>query len=233
MKKKITQRKNNEIIFSEFINNEVYLIDFGELGKLIYLQSSGNLSKDDMVEKILNIDETKAALVKLKQEVQTNYNKFFKDTFKKNDFQNKWQELEKIRHKVAHNSLFTSEDEQKGKELTRDLIGVIEIANNEIEGISFNDTDKQSIISNFVSLKYISEKELLDELNTSLEWARNYADGFVGFQNFVHNILGNKGYESQHSKDLIRELESKKILEIYTFKNEKTEHGVAAIRSLK
>ena len=82
MQKKTIQRKNNETIFSEFVDNKVYLIDFGELGKLIYSQSSGNLSKDDIINKVMKLEDTADALKKFKDEIQTNYNKFFKNTFK-------------------------------------------------------------------------------------------------------------------------------------------------------
>lgn len=67
MQKKTIQRKNNETIFSEFVDNKVYLIDFGELGKLIYSQSSGNLSKDDIINKVVNLEDTTDALKNLKK----------------------------------------------------------------------------------------------------------------------------------------------------------------------
>ena len=42
--------------------------------------------------------------------LETNYIKFFQDTFKDKGFQDKWTQLEEIRHKVAHSNLFTIED---------------------------------------------------------------------------------------------------------------------------
>lgn len=233
MKKKTNLRKNNETYFSEFIDNEVYLIDFGELGELIYSQSSGNLNKESIVQKVINIEETVDALIELKKEVQSNYNKFFKETFKENNFQQDWEELEKIRHKVAHNNLFTLEDKEKGDSLSRNLIETIKKANIEIDKVSFNETDKQYIMSSFIDFKStkLTEEELLKELNWSIKWANESADGFVGLQSFI-NIMGRKGHEFEETRSLIKLLESKGIVEIYTYTSEKNVRGVAAIRIL-
>ncbi len=230
MQKKTNQRKNNETVFSEYVDNEVYLIDFGELGKLIYSQSSGNLSKDDIVNKVIKLENTVEALQKFKQEIQTNYNKFFKNTFKENNFQNNWEELEKIRHKIAHNNLFTVEDQERCTELVSVLMRTIKLANDEIDKVSFSDSDKQYIMSSFLRLEEITRDIFIKELEYSIKWARENADGFVGLQNFIVNILGSKGYGFQETRDLIKKLETENVVEIYTYSSDKNERGVAAIR---
>ena len=230
MQKKTVQRKNNETIFSEYIDNEVYLIDFGELGKLIYSQSSGNLNKDDIVNKVLKLEETIEALKSFKEEIQTNYNKFFKSTFKENNFQGNWEELEKIRHKIAHNNLFTIEDQNKAVALVSDLIKTIKIANEEIDILSFSDKEKEYIMSSFIDFKRITKEVFIDELRQSIWWAREYADSFVGLQNFLSNILGTKGYQFQASRDVLSVLEKEGVVEVYTYLSNKNERGVTAIR---
>lgn len=230
MQKKTNQRKNNETIFSEYVDNEVYLIDFGELGKLIYSQSSGNLSKDDIVNKVIKLQDTVEALQKFKQEIQTNYNKFFKNTFKENNFQANWEELEKIRHKIAHNNLFTIEDQERCTELITILMRTIKLANDEIDKISFSDSDKQYIMSSFMKLEEITKDIFIKELKYSIKWARESADGFVGLQNFIVHILGSKGYGFQETRELVRKLEKEGVVEIYTYSSDKNERGVAAIR---
>ncbi len=230
MQKKTNQRKNNETVFSEYVDNEVFLIDFGELGKLIYSQSSGNLSKDDIVNKVIKLENTVEALQKFKQEIQTNYNKFFKNTFKENNFQNNWEELEKIRHKIAHNNLFTIEDQERSGELVSVLVKTIKLANDEIDKVPFSDSDKQYIINSFIRQKTINRELFFEELDLSIKWAMKHADGFVGLQNFIVNILGSKGYTFQDTRDLIKVLEKEGLVEIYTYKSDKNERGVAAIR---
>lgn len=230
MQKKTNQRKNNETVFSEYVDNEVYLIDFGELGKLIYSQSSGNLSKDDIVNKVIKLENTVEALQKFKEEVQTNYNKFFKNTFKENNFQSNWEELEKIRHKIAHNNLFIIEDQEKCTELISSLMTTIKSANEEIDKVSFSDSDKQYIMSSFIRFKKITKGIFIEELERSIKWANEEADGFVGLQNFLVNILGSKGYEFQETRDLVKNLERENMIEVYTYNSNKNERGVAAIR---
>ena len=233
MKKKTFNRKNNETEFSEFIDNEVYLIDFGELGELIYSQSSGNLSKEIIVNKIINIEESVSALINLKKEIQSNYNKFFKSTFKENKFQEKWEELEKLRHKVAHNNLFTRKDEDRASELVGGLIKIIDEANKQIDQVSFNTIDKQYLMRSFIKFNSnsLTKEILLEELEKSINWANTSADGFVGLQSFIFNVMGKKGYDFEETKNLIIILKDEKVLEIYKYFNkEKNEREVAAIR---
>jgi hypothetical protein len=230
MQKKTNQRKNNETVFSEYVDNEVYLIDFGELGKLIYSQSSGNLSKDDIVNKVIKLENTVQALQKFKEEIQTNYNKFFKSTFKENNFQSNWEELEKIRHKIAHNNLFTLDDQERSTGLVSNLINTIKTANEEIDKVSFSDQDREYIMSSFIEFKKITKEVFLEELRKTVKWSNESADGFVGLQNFLVNILGANGYEFQATRDLVRILEDEKIIELYTYNSDKNERGVTAVR---
>lgn len=231
MKRKTDQRKNNETDFSKYIDNEVYLVDFGELGKIIYSQSSGYLSKEDIVNKIIKLEHSIEALERFKEEIQTNYNKFFKQTFKENNFQLNWEELEKIRHKIAHNNLFTLKDQENATALVGGLIRTIKQANLEIDKISFSEIEKENIMSNFIQLNQIDEEEFIRELERSIEWCKSRADGFVGLQNFIVNILGSKGYDFEFTRNLIASLEKRNVIEIYTYINPaKNERGVAAIR---
>ncbi|WP_107668237.1 hypothetical protein [Cyanothece sp. BG0011] len=96
LSKKVNDRKNNEKEFSQFIDNKLYLADFGDLGQLIYKHSSGFITKEDILKKIAEVEETPKAIRKLKSDLQSNYQKFFREHFKNNGFQDKWQEMEKL-----------------------------------------------------------------------------------------------------------------------------------------
>ena len=233
MKKKTDSKKRNETVFSTVVNSDVYLIDFGELGRLIYSQSSGNLSRDDIVNKVLSLEDTVDSLKKFKSEVQTNYNKFFKDTFKEGNFQASWEELEKIRHKVAHNNLFVEEDKEKAGNLSRDLINLIKKANEDIDKLTFTDSERESIVSGFIAFKKIDREVFIEELKKTIEWSRSAADNFVGLQNFIVNILGSQGFDFQSVRDLIHELEREGVVEIYDYNSEKNTRPVSALRFKK
>ncbi|GGH45596.1 hypothetical protein [Mangrovimonas yunxiaonensis] len=234
MKKKVNQRKNNELFFSNYIDNRAYLIDFGELGKIVHSQSSGFISKEDIVTKVLELEESEEAIKKLKTELESNYTKFFKDTFKTNNFQQKWEELEKLRHKVAHNNLFTKIDLERAEELTKSLIDIINSANDSIDTIQFDidekDILKENISSSLETYEVITKEELLRKLDESENWARRTRDNFVGLKHFVTNYLGSIGYDYRSSYDLINQLEEEGEIELYEYQGRNNLYPVTAIR---
>ena len=81
MTAKANMRKKNERVFGKHIENSAFLIDFDELGEIIYEQSSGNLTREDIVSRVSSLAETPEAIRSLKQELRTNYHKFFKESF--------------------------------------------------------------------------------------------------------------------------------------------------------
>jgi hypothetical protein len=236
MNKKVNQRKNNEQIFSDFIDNKAYLIDFGELGKIIHSQSSGFISREDIVTKILDLEESEEAIKKFKLELESNYTKFFKDTFKSNNFQQKWEELEKLRHKVAHNNLFIKQDLNRAEELTTLLTEIINKANSSIETIQFNleekDLLKESIVTNLNTYQVITRDELLKKLSESENWAKRTRDNFVSLKHFVSNHLGSIGYDYRSSYELINQLEKEGVVELYDFQGTNNLYPLTAIRSI-
>ncbi|MCT4562375.1 MAG: HEPN domain-containing protein [Crocinitomicaceae bacterium] len=237
MKKKVNTRKNNEQVFANYIDNRAFLIDFGELGKIVHSQSSGFISREDIVSKVLELDETEEAIKKLKTELESNYTKFFKDTFKTNNFQQKWEELEKLRHKVAHNNLFTKFDLDRAEELTISLSEIINTANESIDTIQFNldekDILKENITQNLETYEVITVEELLRKLGESETWAKRTRDNFVGLKHFVTNYLGSIGYDYRSSYDLINQLEDEGFVELYEYQGKNNLYPVTAIRSVR
>jgi hypothetical protein len=133
--KKVNDRKNNETKFASYIDNKLYLIDFNDLGEYIYKLSSGCITKEDLIKKIDRLEETPEAIRKLKEEIKSNYDKFFKESFKDRNFQSNWEELHKIRNKVAHNNLFTQKELDEAQKIYQDLIQTIENAEQKLEGL--------------------------------------------------------------------------------------------------
>jgi hypothetical protein len=233
--KKAQQRKNNEREFSKHIDNKVYLIDFGELGEIIYSHSSGFTSKEDILKKINELDETPEAIRTFKEQLKSNYQKFFKEAFSDRNFQEKWERLEKIRHKVAHNNLFTHSDREEGKQTSNDLIELINKAAEGMESVTLREEEKEAIRVSLYSQAYyddITEDEFLNELDKSEDYFSRFPDGFVGISSFVNHLRG-KGYDPYTTREIIDSLENKGKVEIYERDNiEGRENAVAAIRSL-
>ncbi|WP_375448492.1 hypothetical protein [uncultured Fibrella sp.] len=218
-KKSDSGRKKNEKIFSESVDNKIYLIDFSDLGKMVYSQSSGYISKDEIVDKINSLEETPEAIRAFKGELQSNYNKFFKTTFKDKNFQKKWEDLEIIRHKVAHNNLFIKDDLDQGNQLAHELVDIIEEANSKIEEIEFSPDEKEAIRDNIVldnyAYKIVTEEEFIGRLVELEAWSNQRSGGYISLGKLIKETLGTLGYDYRASNEVMHRLESKGIIEIY------------------
>lgn len=226
MTNKVQQRKNNETEFSQFIDNKAYLIDFGDLGKLIYAHSSGFTKKEDIIRKVSELNEDsetlKDAVQRLKKELDSNYQKFFSESFKQKKFQNKWEELEKIRNKVAHNNLFTDAELKQGQQLSEELINIIDIAVKKVDEVALRSEEKEAILESLAStvvLNHITEDELLKELKQREEYYSARGGGFVSLSNFVRVYLAAKGYDTSLTYQLIEDLKAQKKIESYYVDN--------------
>ncbi|SEI46314.1 Abi-like protein [Dyadobacter koreensis] len=141
---KADSRTDNEKAFVKFIDNKIYLIDFGDLGKMVYSDFTTLYDKTNLIAQILKLEETVEALIDLKKGLESNYTKFFKDTFKAKGFENKWKTLEEIRNKVAHNNLFTNSDLKSGMALHSQLMDIIYAATAKIETIQLNENEVEA-----------------------------------------------------------------------------------------
>jgi hypothetical protein len=231
---KVSQRKNNERQFAEFIDNKAYLIDFNDLGKLIYAQSSGFTSKEDVVKRILALDETADAIKTLKEQLQSNYQKFFKESFRDKGFQEKWENFEKLRHKIAHSNLFLHSDFVEGQQTANELAEIIEAADASAPNLLLPQEEKnalrESIISRGSSWGVISADEFLTELRQQ-ETYFHARRGYVGLVHFIKFHLGARGYDYASSFRLAERLVSDGLIEKYEVAGSLDGQMVPAIRT--
>ena len=195
-------RKNNEKHFAQYIDNRAYLIDFGELGKLIYEKNSGFNERNQIVER-LKLCNTVDDLEMLKQEIESNYQKFFKENFKDVKFQEKWEDLERLRHKIAHNNLFINQDKINGNQLADELLKIIETALGNIDEIDMSAIEKEVIKLNIPDKTIISEKEFFEELMLIED---RDPTKFVGVSWFIRECLAPKDFDDQSSYDVLENL---------------------------
>ncbi len=141
---KIKVRKENDNIFSGFVDLDVSLIDFNDLGEVIYKHVAGFNKQENILNKIMQANSPED-LLKLKGDLQTNYNKFFKTAFQDNHFEKKWRELFSIRNKVAHNIYFSIEELQAAKRLHDELMYIISKAEAGIDEFRFSITEQEAI----------------------------------------------------------------------------------------
>ena len=224
------------------------MIDFEDLGELIYKHSSGFLTKDDIIRKITQMQETPAAVQALKEEIKSNYQKYFKKTFADQDFEGKWKYWEQLRNKIAHTNLFTSEDLIKGKTVADELIKIIRAADESTAGLIISPDEREAIREQIIQKtensesdssapdskwKSINEAELLSELREQESYHLKRPYGFVGLSWFVRKHLLSKGYPLGPSYSQMEHLIKAGKIEVYYVENPfDDETPTAALRSL-
>jgi hypothetical protein len=250
--KKVRDRKNNETYFSKHIVNgkeenlvdtKSFLIDFKDLGEIIYRVSAGNLNSTDITKQIEKLDESDTialgkAVAVLKNDVKTNIKKFFPE-FEKIGFQEKWEFLYQIRNKVAHNSLMSKADFDKAEDFLKEVMSFLEKQNEELSNLQFDPQEVATYQENIVKLssKYakISEGELAWELYKMDDYSRRTKRPFIGLKYFVGDILGIKGFDIGTSFDVINDLKERGFLDIYQYTDPTGQHVTQpnAIKILK
>ncbi|ACK65927.1 conserved hypothetical protein [Rippkaea orientalis PCC 8801] len=249
VQKKSSWRMKDRGTFEKIINADVELIDFNELGEIIFQQKTAFNKIDDIVKKIENSDN----LESLKNEIQGNYSKYFKDYFERQDFERKWKRCFEIRNKVAHNYLFTQNDLDDAKKLIEELTGIIKLADEKIDEAVFSPAEKEALknvaLTSIEIINTQSKSELRDsnsetsdnedqdssdnfnlqgdnkviteeEVLEKLEHTeRRFRGGFVGLRKFVTDILKGEGYNPHISYAVINVLHDQGKVDIYDVPN--------------
>jgi len=256
---KTKMRKENETVFSSIVESDLTLIDFDDLGEIIYKHKLGFNKPENLSEKLLSIDSLDG-LEKLKSELDSNYNRFFKQHFKDYSFDKKWKILFKIRNKVAHNNLFVKNDLDEATNLYNEIKEIINKAESKIDEFKFS-IEEQEAIRNAVTTNLdatinsleqpkvigkidlpedeeysqfdiIDEKTFLDELKKAEKsLSRHYHLTYVGLKSFVTKILGEKGYSYGPTYALANILRDKGIVEIYDVEDKYSIYPVKAIKT--
>lgn len=157
---------------SLLIDDEVRYIDFDDLGELIYKQSSGYNNPDKIISKFLNLNSNDD-FMNLKNELQSNYSKYFKENFQDKYFEQKWRDIIRIRNKVAHQGIFYKNELTYGLNTLASLTEIINNAERKIDEIVFSIEDKEAIRNatieaalhneiNLEGLKILGKVELSD-----------------------------------------------------------------------
>ncbi len=234
-RKKVSERKNNETVFSKFADSSAYLIDFSDLGKMVYEQSSGFNSKEEVVRKIAECEETPEAIRRLKEELKSNYQKFFKEHFSDNGFQSKWERLQFFRNKVAHNNLFVEQDLTDAERLSSGLLAIIQKAAEEIPHIKIEESERAAIRESIVEKGFAFEEVSEDKFLSELERAERYFDEpgkYVGLSHFVKGHLGLMGYDYAASYSMAEKLQALGKVDLYKVQHPGEDYEVTAIRRL-
>jgi hypothetical protein len=234
MTTKAKMRKKNEKVFGKYIENSAYLVDFDELGEMVYEHSSGFLTREDIVGRIAGLAETPEAIRAFKQELQSNYYKLFKESFADKGFKEKWEQFETLRNKIAHNNLFTAEDLIVGDRLAAEITQIISAADAEASKLVITNAEreaiKEQVIARGAPWREIGEEAFLSELDAQERLYASRPRGFVGLAKFVNSL----GYPLASSRELIARLRESGVVEVYHVPNPNDEQRpTAAIRRIR
>ncbi len=226
---------------SSYIDDELRFIDFDDLGELIYKQSSGYNNPDKIMTRLMNMNNPEE-FQKIKNELQSNYSKYFKENFQDKNFEQKWKDIIKLRNKVAHQGIFYMHELNYGLDVLVSLAEIISTAEKKIDEIVFSIEDKQAIrdatieaaqlkdeayngikILGRIELsepnyqpmgKYIDidEEELLEEL---AELQKSKWNKFVGIKWFVTDYLANRNFNIPTTYAMLNILIDKGLVEKY------------------
>lgn len=246
---KTKMRQDNENVFSKIVETDMTLIDFNDLGEIIYKHKLGFNKPENLTDKILSISSVEE-LQKLKQDLDGNYNRFFKQHFKDFSFDSKWKQLFQLRNKVAHNNLFIKPDLENAQNLHTEIKAIILKAEDKIDDFRFSVEEQEAMIktssSNITPIppiddqiptnikivgkidlpekldnnfEIISEENLLKELTRAEDSLKYKNLTFIGLKSFVTNVLASKGYSFGPTYAQINVLKDKGKIEIYDVEN--------------
>lgn len=253
MDDKAKMRKKNEVVFGKLIDNSAFLIDFDELGELIFEQTSGFLTREDIETRVTQLPETVEALKALKADLQSNYHKFFKTAFADRDFKAKWNKWEYLRNKTAHTNLFTKEDLADGKKLAEEIIEIITAAEQSKEQPVVTQSEREAMQEQVIAKTEknevippqppepptsslspeITEQDFLSELAQQESYYQTRPDGFVGLTRFIRFHLAELGFDESSARSMLQRLQREHKIEVYYVGNPyDTASRTAALRTL-
>lgn len=255
MDDKAKLRKKNEQVFGKLIDNSAFLIDFDELGELIYEQTAGLLTREDIENRVMHLPENADAIKALKNDLQSNYHRFFKTAFADRDFKSKWTKWESLRNKVAHTNLFTNDDLLDGKKLADELIAIISEAEQSPEQPTVTQGEREAIQEQVIARSAqndslpaqllseptvaakpddLTEKEFLSELQQQEEYYSSRPNGFVGLVRFLRFHLTDLGHDEYSARSMLQRLQRENKIEVYHVDNPyDNSTRTAALRTVK
>jgi len=204
---------NYKNIFLKDTQNELYNMDFSDLGKIIYsFRTHAPKSYDTIASKateIKDMEELKA----FQKSLNSNYDRYF-SIFKDDKFDVYWKELSNYRNRIAHNGIFEDSDLVKITDNCNKIRKIIDKANEDLspkgddsfsaniigeilEALNFDEEDapetRKIDDSNYSE---ISEDEFLGLLSQSVKYFQKVPNGYVGKKKFGKHLI-TKGYSYQ------------------------------------
>lgn len=178
-------------------NSLLYRLDFIELSTFLFEPYAIKSTIEDL-KQYSNTNDTQIFSILDQYIPKSNWARYFSNVISAEDehIRKEWDELYKLRCKIAHNNLFTIDDLRRVESLIKDIKPSIELAIKELDKINVSDSDKEIISENLA-------RNANEELGI-----------FIGTYNNLFNILLNKYWRNEGSAEKIaRQIPHRKLLD--------------------
>jgi hypothetical protein len=144
-RKMMSRRDRDPEKWKDLFDNRLDFMDFSELGDLITKQSTGFNNIEDLPARIQNI-ATMEDLQELRHDLESNYSKYFRETFQDRNFRSLWNKLSTIRNKVAHNAPLAGREVAKVESSIPVLERLLRDAELRIRNVKLSEKELETVI---------------------------------------------------------------------------------------
>lgn len=148
------KEKSEKVNKKSEIANFLDKVDFIQLTNFLFEEYS-NLDKNKILNFIKNNKNKEFTYKELEDYIPiSNWDRFFKAklSIESKELQNKWEELYKLRCKVAHNNKINKKDYERIKTLSENVEQIIKSAMDSLDNITIEDKDKVKILDKIHSI---------------------------------------------------------------------------------
>lgn len=144
-RKMMSRRDRDPEKWKDLFDNQLAFMDFSEIGDLITKQSTGLNNIEDLPARIQNI-ATMEDLEELRHDLESNYSKYFRETFQDRNFRSLWNKLSTIRNKVAHNAPLAGKEVAKVEAAIPVLERLLRDAELRISNVKLSEKELETVI---------------------------------------------------------------------------------------
>jgi cell division septum initiation protein DivIVA len=231
---KISKSKNTDKEIN-LGNGLLYQLDFIELSNFLFDEYALNKNINDLQKKVKKDEDIP---LKMLDDFlyKSNWERYFKDIVQVENehLRKQWDELYKLRCKIAHNNMFTKENYNKVNSIIAELKPSVETAIAQLDKITVDDNVKERVTESFAVINKEHLGEFIIEYNKLENSLQNLLQ-IIGAEDKLFemrkNSLSSKSINFLLENKIITEEEYKK-LKVMIYKRNNLVHGHSNIPEL-
>ena len=196
------KEKEEKINRKSEIANFLDKLDFIQLTNFLFEEYSSS-DKNKIVDFIKNKKGKSIKYEEVEKYIPiSNWDRFFKNklSIESKELQKKWEELYKLRCKVAHNNKISKTDYERIKYLSNDIGEKIKLAIDNLNNITIEEKDREIILDNIHSLGISFSTGALEKLGDTSIWLKSLES--ISVDTSALKSLGNISVDTSALKSL-------------------------------